>query len=168
MSAHTQVAPAVTLFGDRDALDTALSEEFGRRGCSTHTVTIPVGWLTTVSYAVVRVGTRSGTEALAGLLEQDDPCTRVVAVCESSEDDADALAAVQSLCRRCSDHHQIALIVHAPLEATLAEVTDLLAPTNAQDTDHLARTIADRMALPSVAAMMPSFVEQTYVPAHHG
>jgi hypothetical protein len=167
MSAQTQTAPTVTLFGDRDALDTAVSDELGRRGCSTHTVTIPVGWLGSVSYAVIRVGTRSGREALAGLLEQDDPRTRVVAVCESM-DDLQAFADLQAMCRRCGEHHDIALIVHAPLEATLAEISDLLAPTAAEDADHLARAIVDQMSVPPEHGAPPQFVERPYVPSRHG
>jgi hypothetical protein len=168
MSAHAQaaVSPTVTLFGDRDALDTAVSDELGRRGCSTHQVTIPLGWLSSVAYAVVRVGTRSGRDALAGLVEQGDPRTRVVAVCETS-DDLDAFAELLAMCRRCGEHHDIALIVHAPLDTTLAAITDLLAPSAAEGADDLARAIVDQMSLSPEDGAPPQFVERPYAP-HHG
>lgn len=54
----------VTLFGGGDAFDNQLSEELERRGCNTHQVTVPTGWLRSATHVVMRVDTDSGADAL--------------------------------------------------------------------------------------------------------
>lgn len=135
--------PTVTLFGARDALDTALSDELGRRGCSTHTVTTPVGWLTSVTQAVIRLDTASGESALHDLMAERRPPAHVVAVCQTSDEATSAR--LDALCRACGDSHEISLIWHPPFHVTLDDLTvdPTLEPVLAPG--ELAATIADEI-----------------------
>jgi hypothetical protein len=47
--------PAVTLFGGRESLDHAISQELGRRGCSVHHMSVPLGWLSSATYVIARL-----------------------------------------------------------------------------------------------------------------
>ncbi|MET0932058.1 MAG: hypothetical protein ABWX74_21260 [Aeromicrobium sp.] len=158
-------APTVTLFGDRDALDEAISVELGRRSHSTHSVTTPVGWLRSVTHAVIRVDTAAGERALRDLASHDVPATQVVAVCETPRDDATA-ARVDELCRQCGDHHEISLIWHPPFEVRVTDegavldVQPVLAPAE------LAATIVDEVQAQETRASSPSFTTQVFDP--HG
>jgi hypothetical protein len=134
--------PTVTMFGDRDALDNALSDELGRRGRSTHSVTTPVGWLTSTTHAVVRLDTPSGDDAMRDLMTRDLPPTHIVAVCETPHE---ASARIDDACRRCGDRHEVSLIWHAAFEV---ELTDPPADTEehpVSDPRRLAATIADEI-----------------------
>lgn len=132
--------PTVTMFGGRDALDSALSDELGVRGRSTHSVTTPVGWLTSTTQAVVRLDTPSGDDAMRDLLSRDLPATHVVAVCETSADGAES-ERIDQLCRQCGDLHEVSLIWHGPLDPTMDDqpITAITTPTR------LAAEIADEI-----------------------
>lgn len=150
--------PTVTLFGNRDALDSALSDELGRRGCSTHTVTTPMGWLRSVTHAVVRLDTRTGEQAMSDLTSREIPATHVIAVCVTS-DDRVAAARFDDLCRLCGDHHDVSMIWHAPfglpsggLDGTLVRATEL------------ASSIADEIGSQDTTLSAPSFSTRTFTP----
>ncbi|MET0932027.1 MAG: hypothetical protein ABWX74_21100 [Aeromicrobium sp.] len=157
--------PTVTLFGDRDALDAALSDELGRRGRSTHSVTTPVGWLRSVTHAVIRLDTAAGERALKDLAAHDVPSTQVVAVCETQLDDATS-ARIDELCRQCGLHHEISLIWHPPFAMRLTDegaplpLAAVLAPAE------LAATIADEVGGQEMRTSGPSFASQVFDP--HG
>jgi hypothetical protein len=159
MSTDLQLGAAtVTLFGERDALDIALSDELGRRGCGTHSISIPVGWLHTTRYAVLRLETVSGDLALRELTDQDEPASHVVAVCERPANSGDA-SRIEELCRQCGDHHDVSLIWHAPMgESPVLDARSGRAP----DPADLASTIADEIGLQYDATDTPSFATQTY------
>lgn len=155
--------PTVTLFGNRDALDDALSDELGRRGCSTHVVTTPMGWLTSVTNAVVRLDTASGERAMADLTasEFDTPASHVVAVCATSDDEL-VVARLDELCRKCGDQHDVSMIWHAPfglpsegLEGAVLRASDLAA------------TIADEIGMQEAWTSAPSFSTQVFEPGRH-
>ncbi|MCW2771370.1 MAG: hypothetical protein JWR27_2803 [Aeromicrobium sp.] len=151
----------VTLYGERDVLDVALSQELGRRGCSTHAVSTPLGWLRSAKYAVLRLTTPSGDLALRELTDQDEPPTHVVAVCEKPVDNGDA-SRIEELCRQCGQHHDVTLIWHQPMDRFSAADT-LNGPTPAPTPADLAATIADEIGVQRDATDAPSFATQTYV-----
>jgi len=152
--------PTVTLFGDRDVLDEALSEELGRRGCSTHAVTIPTGWFSSVSHAVIRLDTPSGERALEDLASSDHPATHVVAVGETPADPA-TTARFDELCRQCSDHHDVSVIWHGPFDLGLDAAGAEVVP------GELATTIADEIGHQAAWTSAPSYASQTYEPHRH-
>jgi hypothetical protein len=153
--------PTVTLFGDRDALDTAVSDELSRRGRSTHTVTTPVGWLSSVTHAVIRLDTTAGERAIQDLASRDVPATHVVAVCQTPRDAATS-ARLDELCRTCGEHHEISLIWHAPFDAGLHTVAALAAVTTVPA--ELAVTIADEIGHQEAHPFAPSFASQVFEP----
>lgn len=152
--------PTVTMFGERDALDTAVSDELGRRGYSTHTVTTAVGWLGSVTHAVIRLDTAVGQRAIGDLMAREAPSAHVVAVCTTPPDDA-ASARLDELCRRCGEHHDVSLVWHAPLEVGLdAAVDPSVAPIPAE----LAVAIADEIGHQKTQAAAPSFTSRVFEP----
>jgi hypothetical protein len=106
----------VTLFGASDRLDHALGTQLGERGCKTHLVTVPTGWLRTATHAIVRLDTDAGVEALRELAETTGPRSHVIAVCPELADAAEAQR-LHEMCRTCGQHHDVALIVHPPVDA---------------------------------------------------
>lgn len=157
--------PTVTLFGDRDALDAAISDELGRRGRSTHSVTTAVGWLRSVTHAVIRVDTAAGEQALRDLASHDVPATQVVAVCGTPLDDA-TTARFDELCRQCGDHHEISLIWHAPFELRLTDEGEIPGGAPPLTPDELAVTIVDELSDQETRSSSPSFATRVFDP--HG
>ena len=156
--------PTVTLFGDRDVLDDALSDELGRRGCSTHAVSIPVGWLHTASHVVVRLDTVAGERAMRDLVASADaPATHVVAVCETT-DDATVSDRLSELCRQCGEQHDVSLIWIPPYD--LGAHPDG-GRGEAADSRALASTIADEVGHQEAWTTAPSFATQVYEPGRH-
>jgi hypothetical protein len=154
----------ITLFGRSDALDNALCDELGRRGCNTHSVSIPMGWLSTTTHAVVRLDTPAGEDAFRELVELEEPPAHVVAVCAKPADELHS-ARVDKLCRRCGDHHDMSLIWHAALVESLHGVAGLSTATgSAAATTDLAATIADQVADRMTAG--PGFASRTFGPPH--
>ncbi|MBD8608701.1 hypothetical protein IFT73_17740 [Aeromicrobium sp. CFBP 8757] len=153
--------PTVTMFGTRDALDAALSDELGRRGCATHVVTTPMGWLSSVTNAVIRLDTVSGDRAMADLTSQRMPATHVVAVCATSDDEG-LVARLDELCRQCGDQHDVSVIWHSPfglptegLDGAILRASDL------------ATTIADEIGLQEAWTSAPSYSSKTFEPGRH-
>lgn len=151
--------PTVTVFGDHDVLDAALSQELGRRGCSTHTVTTPTGWLSSASHAIVRVDSRAGTSAIEDLVRRDAPAAHVVVVVETSGDDV-LSSRVEGLCRECGDLHDVSVIWHAPL----VDPEDLSSAPTPSD---LATAIVDEVGQQEAWTSAPSFASRTFEPARH-
>ena len=104
----------VTLFGDHDAIDQAISAELGRRGCRTHSISVETGWLTSTRYAVVRLDTAAGASALTGLTDAHEPGVHVVAVGEEPADPP-VSNRLRHLCEECSATHDVSLLWHPPL-----------------------------------------------------
>lgn len=153
--------PTVTLFGDGDLLDLALSDELGRRGCSTHAVTTLTGWLTTSTNAIIRLDTAAGERAMDDLVTRDVPATHLVAVC-ATIDDREATARLDRLSRQCGDRHDVSLIWHAPFGMRVADGdTPPLRPTE------LASTIADEIGHQEAWTSAPSFTSQVFSPGRH-
>lgn len=162
MTADLHLAgPTVTLFGNRDMLDTALSDELGRRGCSTHVVTTPMGWLTSVTNAVVRLDTPTGERAMADLTSREVPATHVVAVCATSDDEV-FVARLDDLCRQCGDQHDVSVIWHSPFGLPTEGLDG--AVLRASD---LATTIADEIGMQEAWTSAPSFSTKTFEPGRH-
>lgn len=154
--------PTVTLFGVRDLLDAALSDELGRRGCSTHAVTTHTGWLTSVTNAIIRIDTSPGEHALEDLASRDVAPAHLVVVSATSDDD-ELRARFDELCRRCGDHHDVSMIWHSPLGMRLDEgdAVPVIRPTD------LASAIADEIGHQEAWTSAPSFSTQTYAPGRH-
>jgi hypothetical protein len=148
--------PTVTLFGHLDALGEAMSDEFSRRGLSTHAVTTAMGWINSVEYAVVRLGTPVGERAFEALAAGGTPTTHVVAVCETRRDDT-TTARLEGLCRRAGEHHAVSLVWHPPLELRLDDLGPELAPRD------LAVAIADELT-DLAERQAPAFDQQTVRP----
>jgi hypothetical protein len=160
-SAPGLAGTTVTIFGDSRPLDHALSEELNRRGCSTHYVSVPTGWLRSVTHAVVRLDTAAGAAAIKQLATTEQPRSHVVAVCAEPNDVSES-ERVNEMCRACGMHHDVSLIWH-PALATV-EPPPALPPANAViAADALASTVADEMAERSMLEG-PSFVARPFVP----
>lgn len=153
--------PLVTVFGDHDALDVALNEELERRGRMTHTITTPVGWLKSATHAVIRLNTRTGEQALRDLASRDVPPTQVVAVCETSADEA-VSERVADLCRRCGETHDITLIWHAPFDPRLLDFHAPRGSGVAPTAGELASTIADEVRSQEGRAFAAVFASQSF------
>ncbi len=106
------VPATITLFGDNDHVDHALSEELGRRGCRTHAVSVETGWLRSARNVIARLDTNAGQRAIEGLVSGGQPRARVVAVCEQPADEQESLR-LQKLCQECGRHHDVSLIWHS-------------------------------------------------------
>lgn len=134
----------VTLFGGHDALDQALSDELGRRGCHTHAVSVASGWVYSATHVVMRLDTPAGQQAFEQLLEVERPPAHVVAVCETMP--TAASARWTELCEKCGACHDIALIWHPALDLTVDEMFDGVSHEIAPPQE-LASSIADELAL---------------------
>jgi hypothetical protein len=158
-------APTVTLYGDRGELDSALSDELGRRGSMIHRITTPIGWLRSVTHAVIRIDTPVGEHALAQLAAQDLPATHVVAVCETPLDDAES-ARLSDLCRQCGDHHEVSLIWHPLFDIDVSDVVSLSGLRSVESPGGLVSTVADEVDDQAGRTSRPSFTSQVFTP--HG
>lgn len=154
--------PTVTLFGDHDSLDAALSTELGRRGCSTHTVTTPTGWLTSASHAIVRLDSQAGRRAIEDLAACHSPAAHVVVVRETSTDEA-TTTRFDDLCRTSSEHHDVSVISHAPMPAQTADPADESSSLPAE----LAATVADEIGHQAAWTSAPSFSSTDFEPHRH-
>jgi hypothetical protein len=153
--------PTVTMFGTRDALASALSDELGRRGCSTHVVTTPMGWLTSVTHAILRLDTAPGERAMADLTSRSLPATHIIAVCVTSDDQA-VTARLDDICRQCGADHDVSMIWHAPFGLPSARLDGV-----ATRASELAASIADEINMQDAWASAPSFSTKTFDPGRH-
>jgi len=142
----------ITLFGDNDPLDHALTEELARRGRRTHSISVATGWITTASHAIVRLDTASGAVALHELTARKHPPAHVIAMCEKPSE-TQASERLSEMCRRCGQHHDVSLIWH-PRVAQQLPASDL------------AVTVADAVEERAVAGHIPSFGARTLEPSH--
>jgi hypothetical protein len=156
-------APTVTLYGDHGELDTALSDELGRRGSVIHRITTPIGWLRSVTHAVIRIDTPVGEHALAQLAAQDLPATHVVAVCETPLDDAESTR-LRDLCRQCGDHHDVSLIWHPLFDVDVSDVVNLSGLRPVESPGGLVTTVADEVDGQVGRTSRPSFTSQVFAP----
>ncbi len=106
------VTMTITLFGDNDRIDQALSEELGRRGCRTHAVSVETGWLTSAENVICRLDTPAGKRAIEGLAGRSQPRANVIAMSEKPSDE-DAIRRLHDLCVECGRHHDVSLIWHS-------------------------------------------------------
>ena len=130
-------ASTITLFGDNDQIDVALSQELGRRGCRTHAVSVVTGWLQSARHVICRLDTVVGQRALEGLAGRSRPRANVVAVCEKPTD-AYATQRLKDLCEECGRHHDVSLIWHSSISGSRN--------TEHPPIDHLAVSVADEMS----------------------
>jgi hypothetical protein len=149
----------VTLFGASDPLDHALGMQLEQRGCKTHYVSVPTGWLRSSTHAVMRLDTAAGAEALKMLAETQAPRSHIVAVCPEPVDTSEA-DRLREMCRTCGMHHDVSLIWHPPLSA------DGVAPrpdSAGEVTTHaLAATVADEVVAHTTVAR-PSFATRPFI-----
>lgn len=153
----------VTLFGNSDPFDQALSDELGRRGCNTHYVSVPTGWLRSATHAVVRLDTASGAQALQELANTEQPRAHVIAVCAQQTDVTES-DRFSELCRSCGANHDISLIWHPPLGAMAAARIDLSPSNSVIAPDLLVVTIADEIAEQSAVDGTPAFATRPIAP----
>jgi hypothetical protein len=134
-------ATTVTLFGDNDPLDHAISDQLSRRGVKTHSVSVPTGWLRSATHAIMRLDTVAGADALQSLVETTEPRSHVVAVGIEPTDQSES-DRVREMCRSCGTHHDVSLIWHPPLTNRRApEPPDSTVVT----TNAFAATVADEV-----------------------
>jgi hypothetical protein len=146
----------VTLFGDHDAIDQAISDELGRRGCRTHSISVKTGWLASTTNAVVRLDTAAGASALEGLTVARGPSVHVIAICVDS-DTADS-GRLRHICEDCSSTHDVSLLRHAPLAVTTLQPQPGEA---APPVRHLALAVADVVADQTPGSAAPSFTTRS-------
>ncbi len=148
-----EVALTVTLFGDHDAIDQAISEELGRRGCRTHSINLETGWLPSTTHAVVRLDTAAGVSALEGLAAAQGHGVHLVAVCENPETTR-AADQLRLQCEECGTSNEVSLIWHSPI------ATDPIRP-EPREADppvrHLALAVADEITDQTAGSATPSF-----------
>jgi hypothetical protein len=154
----------VTLFGDGDPLDHALSDELSRRGCKTHHVSVPTGWIRSATHAIMRLDTEAGAEALEQLAHTRQPRSHVIAVCPQAVDAAES-DRVSEMCRACGVRHDVSLIWHPPLDASPVS-TPLSSSDTAVATHALATTVADEM-VEHLSVGAPAFVARPFLLERH-
>lgn len=142
----------VTLFGDRDALDQAISDELERRGCRIHSVSVESGWLASTTNAVVRLDSAAGASALRGLTAASGPGVHLVATCAEPPATLDA-ARLRHLCEECGASHDVSLIRHGAI---------VTAPESAADVPELpvralAVAVVDEITEQTAGSAEPSF-----------
>lgn len=124
----------ITLFGDNDEIDHALSAELGRRGCRTHAVSVETGWLSSAANVICRLDTAAGQRAMEGLVGRDRPRATVIAVCERPTSAYESRR-IHDMCQECGRHHDVSLIWHSAVdEATSSPL------------EHLAVSVADEVS----------------------
>ena len=131
------VSLTVTLFGDNDRIDHALSNELGRRGCRTHAVSVDTGWLKSAANVICRLDTVAGQRALEGLAGRDRPAATVVAVC-GKPTDAYEERRLHDLCVECGRHHDVSLIWHSAVDDDMFSERPPL--------EHLAVSVVDEVS----------------------
>jgi hypothetical protein len=141
----------VTLFGDRDALDRAISDELERRGCRIHSVSIESGWLASTTNAVVRLDSAAGASALRGLTAASGPGVHVVATSVEPPTTPDS-ARLRHLCEECGANHEVSLIRHEQIAMRPVEIAATDLPVR-----HLAVAVVDEVTDQRAGAAEPSF-----------
>ncbi len=141
----------ITLFGDNDRIDRALSTELGRRGCRTHAVSVDAGWLRSAENVICRLDTVAGQRALEGLAGREQPHATVVAVCEMPTDEL-ASKRLRDLCEECGRHHDVSLIWHSSVDDAMASDNPPL--------EHLAVSVVDEVATKMVDVAGSSFTSR--------
>jgi hypothetical protein len=155
----------ITVFGDNDSLDHALTQELGRRGRRTHTVTVATGWLRSASHAILRIDTASGAIALRELTSREHPLAHVVAICEQPLDQHDT-DRFREMCRQCGQHHDVSLIWHPPMQPEPPPYHDGIQPAQELPAIDLAVTVADAVEERALEGGAPSFEARTFEPSH--
>jgi hypothetical protein len=140
----------VTLFGHHDAIDQAISEELGRRGCRTHSVSVESGWLPSTTNAVVRLDTAAGASALEDLMAARRPGVHIVAISEESGESADRL---RHLCEECGSTHEVSLLRLLPVQKSPESGRPEVDPP----LRHLALAVVDAVADQTRRSATPSF-----------
>ena len=155
----------VTLFGDSAPLDHALSDQLERRGCKTHFVSVPSGWLRSATHVIMRLDTAAGAEALEQLAATPHPRSHVIAVCPDPADASES-DRVSEMCRACGVHHDVSLIWHPPLDTEVPARAGLMPSNTPAVTEALATTVADEM-MEHASVGGPSFVARPFVLERH-
>lgn len=154
----------ITLFGDHDVLDHALTNELARRGRPTHTVSVATGWLTSATHAIMRIDTASGAVALRELTARKHPRAQVVAMCEKPSDMQDT-ERLKEMCQQCGQHHDVSLIWHPAMEPGPSYHAGIQ-PAPERPTIDLAVTVADAVEERALASSVPSFETHTFEPSN--
>jgi len=110
-SAGRPPAPRVTIFGDGSALDHDIAEQLIKRGAEAAIVTVPIGWPDAVKFAVARVDTDAGEDAMRDLASHESSAARVICTCENRQTLALARE-IRATCVDCSDQNLISLLWH--------------------------------------------------------
>lgn len=142
----------VTLFGDNDLIDRALSTELGRRGCRTHAVSVNTGWLASAGHVICRLDTVAGQRALEGLAGRERPQASVVAVCERPDDEYERRR-LHDLCAECGRHNEVTLIWHS-------SVGDAMDSHHRPPLEQLAVSVVDEVSTRMVDAEGRSFTSR--------
>lgn len=131
------VSTTVTLFGDNDEIDRALSAELGRRGCRTHAVSVDTGWLKSAANVICRLDTVAGKRALEGLVGRDRPPATVIAVCQRPVSAYESRR-IHDMCEECGRHHDVSLIWHSAVDDAM--------DADRPPLEHLAVSVVDEVS----------------------
>ncbi len=98
-------SPVVTIFGDQGPLVSEIDTKIRDRGARTHTVSVDVGWVDSVSCALVVLDSTAGMSALRALSDLPDSRVNVVVVmAEQASPDA------ERLCEGCRERHHLVMM----------------------------------------------------------
>lgn len=110
----------VTIFGDGSSIDQDLAQQLVNRGAETTIVTVPIGWPDAVKFAVARVDTPAGEDALRDLANHELAAARVICTCENPQT-LDSAREIRSICVECSDQNLISLLWHPHVGASMQD-----------------------------------------------
>ncbi|MGA8850825.1 MAG: hypothetical protein WB508_03810 [Aeromicrobium sp.] len=95
-------SPVVTIFADQGPLVSEIDTKIRDRGATTHTVSVDVGWIDSVSCALVVLDSTAGMSAMRALSDLPDSRVNVVVVM-AEEVSPDA----ERLCEGCRERHHL-------------------------------------------------------------
>lgn len=110
----------VTIFGDGSPVDQDLAQQLISRGAETAIVTVPIGWPDDVKFAIARVDTTAGVDALRDLAHHELAAARVICTCENPQS-LESARAIRTICVDCSTQNLITLLWHPPVGASMPD-----------------------------------------------
>jgi len=110
----------VTIFGDGSPVDQDLVRQLVSRGAETAIITEPIGWPSDVKFAVARVDTAAGEDALRDLASHDMAAARVICTCQNRQS-LESARAIRAICVDCSNQNLITLLWHPQVGASMPD-----------------------------------------------
>ncbi len=106
MSVPPEDSPVVTIFADQGPLISEIVEKIRARGARTHTVSVDVGWVDSVSCAVLVLDSTAGMSAMRALSDLPAEGGAQVVVLMADQPTTDA----ERLCEGCRERHDLIMM----------------------------------------------------------